>query len=59
MSFNSLQIMVGFDDDSQKVIERTTGTTPIPGANLFGTITGLPPILEKPFFIFLWFVRRE
>jgi hypothetical protein len=49
MSFNSLQIMVGLNNDTQKVIERTRGTTLIPGTNLFGTVTwDYRQVLKKP-----------
>ena len=49
-SFNSLQIMVGLNNDTQKVIERTTGTTLIPGTNLFGTVTwDFRQVLKNPY----------
>jgi hypothetical protein len=39
MTFNSLQIMIDLNNDTRKMIGRTTGTTLIPGTNLFGTMT--------------------
>lgn len=46
---NSVQIMIGLTNDTRTVVERTHGTTILPGVNLLGVITwDLRQLLKSP-----------
>jgi hypothetical protein len=46
---NSVQIMIGLTNDTRTVVERTVGTTILPGVNLVGVITwDLRQVLKSP-----------
>lgn len=46
---HSVQIMIGLTNDSHTVVERTIGTTILPGVNLVGVITwDLRQVLKNP-----------
>ena len=46
---NSLQIMIGFTNDTRTVVDRTLATTLVPGINLVGFLRWqLRQLLKKP-----------
>ena len=46
---HSVQIMIGLTNDSHTVLERTVGTTILPGVNLVGVVTwDLRQVLKNP-----------
>jgi uncharacterized membrane protein len=49
LSTDSVQIIIGLTDDTRTVVERTVGTTILPGVNLFGVMTwDFRQLLKRP-----------